>query len=151
MIKIRSLYDEEYDASEFFTVLEGESMTQQQFKDECDINNIIARYAQTGFYYDPMTDMSLLNREAMYGDFSELPDYRTSLDAVNHVREAFMGLSSEIRLRFENDPGKFLDFLSNPENRSEAIEMGLIVPEEKNVGFEGNDLGQNSPEKEPKP
>lgn len=128
MVRIRSLYDE-HDPSFYGSVPEGESMTQQQFKDSCDINKLIARHAQTGFYYDPFKDMQLNSRQAMYGDFSDVLDYRSSLDAVNRVQEAFMELSAEIRHRFEHDPAKFLEFIMDPSNAEEARKIGLYVPE----------------------
>jgi hypothetical protein len=37
----------------------------------------------------------------------------------------FMSLPAKIRSRFQNDPGAFLDFVQNPENRDEMIELGL--------------------------
>ena len=48
-----------------------ESMTQQHFRDECDINSIIRRYQKTGFLVDPLTPGTA---EPMYGDFAAEQD-----------------------------------------------------------------------------
>lgn len=152
MVKIRRVYDE-HDPSLYASHPEGESLTQQHFRDTCDINKLIARHAQTGFYYDPFKDMQLNARQAMYGDFSDVMDYRSSLDAVNRVQEAFMELSAEIRRRFEHDPGKFLEFIMDPANAEEARKMGLYVPEVKEESVDSSapssevESGQKSEEK----
>lgn len=49
------------------------SLTQQQFKEEADINNIIASYNTTGLLTNPLVQSA---RQPMFGDFSNLPqDY----------------------------------------------------------------------------
>ena len=58
------------------TKFEGESMTQQHFQDEVDINNIIKRYSSTGFLVDPLTSPS---GQPMFGDFSDVIDFQTAL------------------------------------------------------------------------
>lgn len=93
---------------------------QQQFKDSVDINKIMKRYHSGG----RMTNLS--NRPAVYGDFSNVTDYASALRAIQNSQDSFMNLPSQIRSRFENDPAKLLDFLSNKNNRDEAIKLGLI-------------------------
>ena len=36
----------------------GKTMTQQNFKDECDINSIMSKYQVTGFLVDPLKPIS---------------------------------------------------------------------------------------------
>lgn len=100
------------------------SMTQQQFKDEADINNIMARYQKTGVLVDPLTQTM---RKPMFDDFSELGDFRDHQQAVIDAQELFMQLPSRLRARFENDPAELLQWLSNPVNKEEAIELGLMT------------------------
>lgn len=103
----------------------GDSLTQQQFKEECDVNNILAKYKKTGM-------LNHLNKhQANYGDFSDLNDYQTNLDKVMHAQNTFNELPSNIRSKFENDPGKLIDFLSKEENNEEAIKLGLKFPRKK--------------------
>ena len=99
------------------------SMTQQQFRDEADINNIMARYQKTGVLVDPLTQAT---RKPMFDDFSELGDFRDHQQAVIDAQEMFMELPSRLRARFGNDPAELLQWLSRPENKEEAIELGLF-------------------------
>lgn len=99
------------------------SMTQQHFKDEADINNIMARYQKTGVLVDPLTQTT---RKPMFDDFSELGDFRDHQQAVIDAQEMFMELPSRLRARFANDPAELLQWLSDPANKDEAIELGLF-------------------------
>ena len=38
----------------------------------------------------------------------------------------FMALPAQLRVRFDHDPVKLLEFLENDQNRNEAIQLGLI-------------------------
>lgn len=99
----------------------GVSLTQQSGKDECDINLIVER-AKRGADLSQFTH----NRVPMYGDFTNLPDYKQALLMVNKARDMFMSLDAFVRERFGNDPGRLLDFLSDDKNREEAIKLGLL-------------------------
>nr|DAI39153.1 MAG TPA: Scaffold protein [Microviridae sp.] len=100
------------------------SMTQQQFKDEADINNIMARYQKTGVLVDPLTQTT---RKPMFDDFSELGDFREHQQAVIEAQDMFMQLPSQLRARFANDPAELLQWLSDPANKDEAMELGLMT------------------------
>lgn len=96
------------------------SLTKQSFRKESEINNILARYAKTGV-------IEHANKyEGHYGDFTNVTDYQTSLNAVYRAQEEFMSLPSSIRSEFKNDPAQFLAFVTDENNRDKAIEMGLI-------------------------
>lgn len=98
----------------------GVSRTKQSFKDECDINRIMARYAATG-------TLDFVNRrEAQFLDVSDI-DFQNAMKIVTESREAFMTLPSAVRDRFNNDPAQLLGFLSDDSNREEAIKMGLVI------------------------
>jgi len=99
------------------------SMAQQHFKDECDINQIMARYQRTGI----LTENPGSSRP-LFGDFSNVSDFQSAQNAILDVHESFMTLPSSIRARFDNDPGLLLDFLSDEVNRNEAISLGLVNP-----------------------
>lgn len=99
------------------------SLTQQHFKDDADINNIMARYQKTGVLVDPLTQTT---RKPMFDDFSELGDFRDHQQAVIEAQDMFMQLPSKLRARFANDPAELLQWLSDPANKDEAIELGLM-------------------------
>lgn len=97
----------------------GVSKTKQSFKDECDINRIMARYAATG-------TLDFVNkREAQFMDVSDI-DFQNAMQLVTQSREAFMSLPSAVRSRFNNDPGQLLGFLSDSSNLDEAVKLGLV-------------------------
>lgn len=94
----------------------------QEFKDECDINHIIARYVKDGV-------IDHVNRvEAVYGDFTSVGDYHGDLNRLIEAQEAFDGLPAQIRKRFANDPAELLSFLMDENNRTEAEKLGLVKP-----------------------
>lgn len=95
--------------------------TKQSFKDECDVNNILKLYEQTGQLPD------LIKQNAQYGDFSDVVGYQEALNTVMHAQEQFEALSSAVRERFNNDPAKFLAFMEDEKNVDEAVRMGLAT------------------------
>lgn len=95
--------------------------TEQQYKDTCDVNKIIQKYDKHGL----ITHVSSI--EAKYGDMTGA-DYKTAMDLVVNMRTMFNELPSEIRKRFDNSPEKYLNFMEDPANRKEAIDLGLINP-----------------------
>lgn len=102
-------------------VVSGKSRTKQAFKEQTDINKIIARFNKTGM-------ITHLNRKApFYGDVSGFVDYQDALEKVAAAQELFRGMSSEVRERFDNDPAKMVAFLNNPSNLDEAIKLGMAV------------------------
>lgn len=97
----------------------GEDRAQQQFKDECDINTIVARFGLTGRMPEGIP--------GSYGDFTEVVDFQTAMLAVREADEAFMSLPSDVRKRFHNNPQEMFVFLGKDENRAEAERMGLVA------------------------
>lgn len=98
------------------------SMTQQHFKDECNINNIIARYEKTGFLTDPSRPAT---RKPQFGDFTSVLDYMAAQNQIIEAQDMFDSLPATMRKRFENDPQQLLAFLEDPANTSEAIDLGF--------------------------
>lgn len=105
-----------------------ENRTQQQFKDETDINVIVERFGLTG-QLPPDFRMPLPNNS----DLTNAPaDFQTAMNYVIEAQHAFMQLPGTMRERFAHDPQKLLDFLENDKNREEAEKLGLIpLPPEK--------------------
>jgi phage internal scaffolding protein len=98
---------------------EDPSLAQQHMKDECDINTIIQRFGVTG-------ELPTAPVSPSYGDFSGVTDYHSALNKINATMDDFMALPAQLRVRFDHDPVKLLEFLENDQNRSEAIQLGLI-------------------------
>lgn len=119
---VRSPYNYDTDTRDSAFCCVGESKTSQQFKDECDINTIVRRFNLTG-------QMPSDVRAPQYGDFEDVVDYQTALNAVIAAQGSFNALPADVRSRFSNDPGLFVDFCSDPENLPELRKLGLAVPE----------------------
>lgn len=96
------------------------SLTQQQFKEECDINTIMNKYIKTGEF------RALTGKGGIYADFSEIKDLQSMLDTVRLAQDAFASLPAQVRQRFANDPAQLLEFIQDTNNRDEAIKLGLI-------------------------
>ena len=102
----------------------GESLTQEQFAEESEINNIIRSHDRNGV-------IEHINRgNAIYGDFSGITDFSEALDQIREAQNEFQQIPSEIREKFQNDAGQFFKFASNPDNIQELREMGLANPEQ---------------------
>ena len=116
-MKIRHAY-EKHKRYPFET--SGVSMTHQSMKEETDMNRIMEKWAKTGV-------LEHTNRfQGQYGDFLHAPeDYHSAMNAVLDAQEMFLTLPSGVRKRFGNDPGQFLDFVSDPDNREEMQKLGL--------------------------
>lgn len=129
-IKFRTAYDPHEPGKYAFAPV-GESLTQQQFKDECNVNNIMAKYKKTGL-------LTHINRhQAQFGDFASIEDYQVSLHKLMQAQESFAQLPSEIRSKFLNDPANLIEFVSDPKNNEEAIKLGLKIPKpEKEPSFQ---------------
>jgi len=96
------------------------TLAQQHAKDECDINTIVRRFGLTG-------ELPSNVRAPQYGDFTMATDYHTAMNAVIAANESFMQLPADIRTRFNNDAGAFVDFCSDENNRAEAEKLGLVM------------------------
>lgn len=124
-MKIRSLYDNERNGADdvlFDTKTEaGRSKVKAAFAGECDINTIMRRAIKTG-----VMPVDGLNREPVFGDFSDIGDFHAVQNRLIECQESFLTLGADIRDRFDNDPGKLIEFMNDEKNKEEAIKLGLI-------------------------
>ncbi len=97
------------------------SRTKQSFRDECDINLIMARYVKSG-----VVDHVAKHRGS-YG-FATSLTFHDSMNLVVRAQSMFDELPAEVRKRFGNSPGDFLDFVQDPANAEAMREMGLGEP-----------------------
>lgn len=119
-IKIRKRFDN-HDPQKYGFKSDEETLTQQQFKDECNVNNILAKYKKTGM-------INHVNKhQGQFGDFSGLEDYQTSLQKLKQAQDNFETLPSELRIKFGNDPAKLIEFLADEKNNEDAYNFGLKI------------------------
>lgn len=101
------------------------SRTKSEFKNEVNINTIVRRAQVSGV-------MPSGNRQPLYGDFSNSEDYTQAQIRIAQANEEFLRLPSDIREKFANNVSNLLEFIQDPENHEQAVELGLIpAPEVK--------------------
>lgn len=118
---LRSAYNYDMDQASIdsgLTCLDP-SLAQQQFLEESDINTIVERFGLNG-------ELPEVVRVPQYGDFDQVRDFQSAMNAVRQAEEAFMELPAKVRARFENDPQRLLEFVSDQANRAEAQVLGLL-------------------------
>jgi hypothetical protein len=97
------------------------SLTQQQFKDDSDINLIVDTFARTKTLPDSSwVDGPGVDLTGFTGDFHAMQNQLFA--AAN----SFMQLPAALRSRFDNDPAKLMSFLHDDANRAEAVKLGLV-------------------------
>lgn len=104
------------------TINNEPSMAIQSERDKCDLNIIKSIYDKTGIMNNVRKD------EPKFGDFTSSRDYHDVLLRAQEAQDDFMTLDAHIRARFDNDPGKLLDFVADPKNLTEAVKLGLMKP-----------------------
>lgn len=96
------------------------SKTDQSFKSDCDIQEIIAKFRKTG-------QVTHLNKkQGIYADVSQIPDLLGATMIVQDASEKFSSLPSGVRDKFNNDPINMIQWLNNPDNQDEGIKLGLF-------------------------
>lgn len=114
---------------------------------ETDINNIMKKYGKTGVI------THITEAMPMFGDVSQIGDYRESLDRILYAQDLFEALPATVRERFENDPAEFLEFMDNDKNYEEAVKLGLAIPkpeaQQKTPPQKNDDLNDDKSGKQP--
>ena len=115
-MKHRTKNSERLDTAIYFPEV---GRTKSEFKESCDINNMLAKYQQTG-------NLPLMKQNPIYGDFSEPTTYQEAQNTLIVAQQQFDGLPSEIRKQFDNDPEQFLEFCNDPKNANQMRKMGIL-------------------------
>jgi len=120
----RSAYNYDMDLASDQTGLKclDPSLTQQQFKEDSDINTIVDRFMKSGVLPTPAN-------MPQFVDFEGIFDFQTAMNAVRSADENFMRMDAKVRARFNNSPQEFLEFFANADNVEEAIRLGLAIPQ----------------------
>lgn len=97
-----------------------DTLVQQQFGVEADINTIVRRFGISRTM--PFGAAS----PGVFGDFTGIQDYEDAVARIDKSRAAFMKLPAEVRERFANDPGRLVEFASSVD---EAGFRAVVFPE----------------------
>lgn len=117
---IRSRYSKSLHVSLAVT---SPSRTRQEFKDECDVNLIVKRHAETGLWQGSLKPPT---RCPQFVDIANAPDAQTAHNLFIQARDAFMSLPSVVRKRFDNNPHELIAFVSEDSNYDDALKLGLV-------------------------
>lgn len=118
-LKIKGPYDP---VDEVDTNTTGISMTQQQFKDECDINNILRRYSEYG------TCDHVMRKEGRYVDCSDITakTFQEHLDFMMDFEEHFDTLPEKVKEYFDDDPTMLMEYLADERHYDKLAELGVL-------------------------
>lgn len=118
----RSAYNYDMTAASIEAGLQchDKSLTKQSFAEEVDINTIVKRFNLTG-------ELPSGVRVPEYADFEGVFDYHSALNAIAAAHESFDAMPAQVRARFNNEPGAFVDFCNDPDNLDEMVKLGLAV------------------------
>ena len=94
-----------------------ESRTKQSFRDECNINNIVRKFADGVM---PVTNPV----EPQYAH-SPAMDLKEALDSVFHAKGEFNSLSDDDKSLFDYQQSNYFDFLADPDGYYDEIRAGF--------------------------
>lgn len=81
------------------------SLTQQHYKDECDINSIIDKYGIVAVQESIIARREKLENEVFY-DYSDF-DYDKEQQRIAELKSDFYALPSSVRAEFDNNVSKW--------------------------------------------
>jgi hypothetical protein len=127
----------------------AEDRTQQSFKDECDINNIMARYLRTG-------QLPASNREPVYLDTTAF-DFQAAQDLVARARGEFSLLPADERDSFGNSVELWLETkaaeaaeaAAADAEAAKAAEAAKVAPATPTPSVEAPTKGEPTPPAKP--
>lgn len=120
-LRLPYVYDAQSVSDDNSLTTPEESLTRQEFKDESDINTIIRLF---GIGENPIeagkwiTDVDIVNATS---------DFQTAMNILVDASNQFNNLPASLRGRFENDPAKFVAFVSDSSNFDEMLRLGLAT------------------------
>lgn len=101
------------------------SLTQQEFKESCDINNILAKFAVQAQALGVEPSLLMPQDQGTYGDFSNLDDFQTAQNKIAFLNDQFSNLPGNVRRKFGDDLNTFIGAISDPTRIDELGEMGV--------------------------
>lgn len=101
------------------------SLTQQEFKESCDINNILAKFSVQAQALGVSISQLMPQDQGTYGDFSNLDDFQTAQNKIAFLNDQFSNLPSNVRRKFGDDLNVFIGAISDPTRVDELGELGV--------------------------
>lgn len=112
------------------------SLTSQEFKEECNINVLLKKYAvQAKFLGIPLSEVIPQPTADNFGDFTNVEEFQQSMNRVSEIKGLFDALPSDIRQQCGNDPANFLRMCQDDKNFKDFAARGIFNKEEVNEYF----------------
>lgn len=107
---------------------------------ECDIHYLYSNLLKFGTAYPGR--LTKPSRIPQFVQSVAPRDLATAMDVVNKAREQFEQLPVEVRDKFNYNPYRFMEFVTNDKNKEELVKMGLanIVKPVKTLAQEVADI-----------
>lgn len=107
---------------------------------QCDINNLYRNMLRYGSAYP--NRLSRPTRKPEFVQSVAPADLATAMETVTRAREEFEKLPVEIRDRFNYNPYRFMEFVTDDRNKEELVKMGLanLVAPAKTLAQEVADI-----------
>jgi len=122
-------------------------LTQQQFKEDTHLPTLMRRWAKQGIGLDTMRRMP-----GAYGDFRNVTDYQTAMDAVLEAKQAFATLPAATKRAFSHDPSRLLAALNDPARHDELVTLGVLeAPQESATPILSGAISPLDPQDPPSP
>lgn len=100
----------------------NKDMTRQEFRKDSDINELLGRMETQGL----IANFSRFGPDWAESNVEFPGSFQEAMALILEAQEDFMKLPSRARAEFANDPGAYLDFMSNPDNYERAVELGIL-------------------------
>jgi len=101
---------------------EEPTLTQQHFKDEVDVTNIVNRYALT-------RDPTILQRtQEIYGDATSI-SFTEAMHTVKQAESEFHELPDEVKAQYNYEPSEWLQDVVNPQIQESEPTVELEIPQ----------------------
>ncbi len=101
------------------------SLTQQEFKESCDINNILAKFSVQAQALGVSISQLMPQDQGTYGDFSQLDDFQTAQNKIAFLNDQFSNLPSSVRRHFGDNLNNFINAVSDPSRIDELGDLGV--------------------------
>jgi len=112
-----------------------ESLTEKSDMPLTSIRNLLKR----GFdVHDGADDQQFI-------DLTQFSDFQEQMERVASAHDSFEQLPARLRERFRNDPAEMINFVQNPNNTNECIQLGLIPQPKPTPGGDNPDSKTPSP------
>lgn len=116
----------------------GPNPAQQQHVDSTDVNRMSDKYLKSRLVGNPN------GRKPMFIDVPS-DSFHDMMNKVSRIQQDFVKLPARLRSRFLNSPGVLLAFVDNPDNRREAVGLGLIHDPELLYQIESERAAKRAP------